>query len=67
MRTLIGRRDVLTFGALATASSVLGPRGFVFVATRVLIYAEHTRRGGGAVPTLKWRSVPAFGPRSRSA
>ena len=27
MRTLIGRRDVLTFGALATASSVLGPRG----------------------------------------
>src|SRR5262249_38386476 len=27
MRTLIGRRDVLTFGALATASSVLGPGG----------------------------------------
>ena len=27
MRTLIGRRDLLTFGALATASSVLGPRG----------------------------------------
>jgi glyoxylase-like metal-dependent hydrolase (beta-lactamase superfamily II) len=27
MRTLIGRRDVLTFGAFATASSVLGPRG----------------------------------------
>lgn len=27
MRTLIDRRDVLTFGALATATSVLGPRG----------------------------------------
>jgi glyoxylase-like metal-dependent hydrolase (beta-lactamase superfamily II) len=27
MRTLIGRRDILTFGAFATASSVLGPRG----------------------------------------
>ena len=27
MRTLIGRRDVLTLGALTTASSVLGPRG----------------------------------------
>src|SRR5262249_30073628 len=27
MRTLIGRRDVLTLGALTTASSVLGPLG----------------------------------------
>ncbi len=40
MRTLIGRRDVLAFGALATASSVLGPRGSPHLAD-----ASETPRG----------------------